>query len=330
MAFGSLGRAITEFGVSYCTTLKDALGSWHELRLSLRVTAGDRRSCVGTPFALKTATSTRISLRRISVRVKNAKKPTRSIRYLLSADPRFQRISLRKISVRLKHAERPPRSIRSKESVRAKKSVRHRSGLNAETMVLVMIGVVAAATLIAAHQPPQHAGVATVAASLEPKAEIRSATAAAQPEPRKSVVVTNVPAATHATSNKVAADALRANTASFELVKHTAVQPPAKAPAGESAAKADVPESAPVIITGCLAFDGDTFQLQDTSGVDAPKSRSWKSGFLRKRSTSISISDAANSLTLSNYVGQRVAASGILINRDMQVRSLQRVAPACS
>jgi hypothetical protein len=263
------------------------------------------------------------------VRVKNAKKPTRSIRYLLSADPRFQRISLRKISVRLKHAERPQRSIRSKESVRAKKSVRHRPGLNAETMVLVVIGVVAAATLIAAHQPPQHAGVATVAASLEPKAEIRSATAAAQPELKKSVV-TNVPAATHATSNKVAADALRANTASFELVKHTAVQPPAKAPAGESAAKADVPESAPVIITGCLAFDGDTFQLQDTSGVDAPKSRSWKSGFLRKRSTSISISDAANSLTLSNYVGQRVAASGILINRDMQVRSLQRVAPACS
>ena len=64
--------------------------------------------------------------------------------------------------------------------------------------------------------------------------------------------------------------------------------------------------------------------------MDAPKSRSWKSGFLKKRAASITISDAANALTLSNYVGQRVAATGMLMNREMQARSLQRVAASCS
>jgi hypothetical protein len=269
----------------------------------------------------------RISLRRISVRVKNGKKRTRSIRYLLYADPRFQKISLRKISVRLKHVK-PPRSVRSKESVRAKKSTRIPSGINAKTMVLVVIGVVAAATLIAAHQPSQRTDVATVAASSELNAAPKRATPAAQPETKKNVG-TNVPAAPHATFT-VAARTARANTASLELVKNVAVERPAKAFVMASAVKADVQEPAAVIITGCLEFDGDTFLLHDTIGVDAPKSRSWKSGFLKKRSAPITISDAANTLTLSNYVGQRVAATGMLIGREMQVRSLQRVAAGCS
>ena len=80
----------------------------------------------------------------------------------------------------------------------------------------------------------------------------------------------------------------------------------------------------------CLESDGDTFRLHDTSGVDVPKSRSWKSGFLKKRSASVTIRDAFNGLTLSNYVGQRVEVTGLLSSREMQVRSLQRVAAACS
>ena len=40
-----------------------------------------------------------------------------------------------------------------------------------------------------------------------------------------------------------------------------------------------------VTITGCLevSTSGDTFRLTDTEGVDAPKSRSWRSGFFKKR-----------------------------------------------
>jgi hypothetical protein len=38
---------------------------------------------------------------------------------------------------------------------------------------------------------------------------------------------------------------------------------------------------------------------------------------------------ANNTLTLPNYVGQRVAATGTLENREMRVRSRRRVASSC-
>ncbi len=40
--------------------------------------------------------------------------------------------------------------------------------------------------------------------------------------------------------------------------------------------------------------------------------------------------DATNTLKLPNYVGQRVAATGMLMNREMRARSLQRAAASCN
>ncbi len=79
-----------------------------------------------------------------------------------------------------------------------------------------------------------------------------------------------------------------------------------------------------VSITGCLEQGGDGFFLTGTSG-DAPKSRSWKSGFLRKRSSRIDILDAGHTLMLSSYVGDRVTASGSLMDHELEVRSVRRV-----
>jgi hypothetical protein len=39
--------------------------------------------------------------------------------------------------------------------------------------------------------------------------------------------------------------------------------------------------------------------------------------------------DATNALQLSNYVAQRVTATGTLANRTMQARSLERVSGSC-
>ena len=61
------------------------------------------------------------------------------------------------------------------------------------------------------------------------------------------------------------------------------------------------------------------------AGADAPKSRSWKSGFLKKGSAPIEVVDAAHRLKLTDHVGQRVSVTGRLVDREMQVRSLQRV-----
>ena len=85
-----------------------------------------------------------------------------------------------------------------------------------------------------------------------------------------------------------------------------------------------------VTITGCVANDEATFWLKDTSGADAPKSRNWKSGFLKKRPATIELLDATHVLRLPNYVGQRVAATGTLVNREMRAHSLQRIAASCS
>jgi hypothetical protein len=85
-----------------------------------------------------------------------------------------------------------------------------------------------------------------------------------------------------------------------------------------------------VTITGCLELEEETFWLKEASGGDALKSRSWRSGFLKKRPPSIKLVDATNALRLPSHVGQRVAATGTLMNRDLQASSLRRVAASCS
>jgi hypothetical protein len=85
-----------------------------------------------------------------------------------------------------------------------------------------------------------------------------------------------------------------------------------------------------VTITGCLERDAETFRLKDTAGENAPKARSWKSAFLKKGSSSVEVTDAANRVKLPAHVGQRVSVTGTLVDREMQVRSLQRIAASCS
>ena len=94
--------------------------------------------------------------------------------------------------------------------------------------------------------------------------------------------------------------------------------------------KAAAPRPAPVTIVGCLERDDERFKLKDTTGEDAPKARSWKSGFLRKSSASVVVTDPSNRAKLPSHVGQRVSITGMLVDREMQVRSLQRVSTSCT
>jgi hypothetical protein len=98
----------------------------------------------------------------------------------------------------------------------------------------------------------------------------------------------------------------------------------------ESSATGPVEKLTPVTMTGCLELTKDTFRLNDTTGADAPKARSWKSGFLKKNSASIRVVDAANRLQLPTHVGQRVSVTGTLVDREMKVRSLKRIAATCT
>ena len=117
--------------------------------------------------------------------------------------------------------------------------------------------------------------------------------------------------------------------------KTTAATPAAK-PAvvrasATPAAAADVPvpavaETLEVIsLTGCLQHDEGTFRLKDTAGEDAPKARSWKSGFLKKHPASVEVVDSANRLGLQTHVGQRVTVTGVMLNKEMRARAVQRL-----
>jgi hypothetical protein len=152
-----------------------------------------------------------------------------------------------------------------------------------------------------------------------------------------------------------AAESAAKAPAAEPVVKAAVVEPPAKAsatppakaatesiaaaPAGESAVKAPAepaakvdPQSAAAIkITGCLETnDEKAYRLTDTVGQEAPRSRSWKSGFLKKRSSNIDVVDASHTLDLEHHVGQRVEATGTLTNREMKAHSLRQIAAKCS
>ena len=87
--------------------------------------------------------------------------------------------------------------------------------------------------------------------------------------------------------------------------------------------------SSPVTITGCLEQDNDVFKLKDTEGTEAPTSRSWKSGFIKKRPATITVLDATHRWKLEKHVGERISVTGSLADREMQVRTLSRVTASC-
>jgi hypothetical protein len=83
-------------------------------------------------------------------------------------------------------------------------------------------------------------------------------------------------------------------------------------------------------IEGCLIQADNQFRLKNTSGEDAPKGRSWKSGFLHRSAKTIDVLDQGQRLNLARHVGERVTITGILDDRELQGTSLKRVAQSCS
>ena len=92
------------------------------------------------------------------------------------------------------------------------------------------------------------------------------------------------------------------------------------------AATVDAPATT---IAGCLTLDDGEYRLKDATGIAAPKSRNWKSGFLTRRAATIEIVDPNASLGLPTHVGQRVEVVGTLVEREMHARSVQQLSGSC-
>ena len=99
-----------------------------------------------------------------------------------------------------------------------------------------------------------------------------------------------------------------------------------------SLAPSETAGPSPVTITGCLemSVDATEFRLTDTDGVEAPKSRSWRSGFLKKQSAAVALVELPDAHELQAQVGKRVAATGLLTSRSLKVSAVRVVTPSCS
>jgi hypothetical protein len=272
------------------------------------------------------------------LRTKATRKP-QSLRYLLWVDNKLQRISMKKVALPLGKA-RKGKAVRA---ARAKKSARpvtpapkeFKSAITSRPILMAIIALSGAAILLTMGRAR---GPETTAADVRLPAEGPLETPAFEPPPAVPEIAPEpVPAKapTPPSEPRTMAAAVVATPPSAP----PAPPPPAPAAVAESTPTeivapptvppADAEASAATTITGCLMFDDGNYRLKDVAGEAAPKSRSWKSGFLRKRSTTIDVFDAAHSLGMANYVGKRVEATGTLSEREMQVRSLQRVADSC-
>jgi len=140
------------------------------------------------------------------------------------------------------------------------------------------------------------------------------------PQQRARTAMTDAPA--------VAAPAAAAPAPAPPPAPEVKAEPPAVDPAVlvTPAATIDAPTAT---MAGCLTFDDGEYRLKDATGTDAPKSRSWKSGFMASRPATIDIVDSNQSLALAAHVGQRVEIGGTLVARQMQARSLHRLAETC-
>lgn len=126
--------------------------------------------------------------------------------------------------------------------------------------------------------------------------------------------------------------ALVAATENGPIAKESMTEPAVPEPMPAAPSSGSGASLSSVTITGCLEIstDGNEFRLADTDGPDAPKSRSWRTGFLRKRTAPVALVGAPDPLALKKSVGKRVAATGLLTGRELLVGSLRVVGPFCN
>jgi hypothetical protein len=163
---------------------------------------------------------------------------------------------------------------------------------------------------------PIAAGVA-VAPAVAPRAVSEAAAKAALQKSEK----TRIAEATSPTAAVAAID---------EALAKTKFAPSESISADPASASVDPAVPGTVTVTGCLETSGkNQFRLTDTEGVDAPKSRSWRSGFLKKSSTSVALVAPPDPYTLQTQAGQRITATGQMTNRELRVTSLQVIGARC-
>jgi hypothetical protein len=248
----------------------------------------------------------------------------------------------------------PARSVRTPSTVNPPAPSERATRLRAVILVAAAVFVVAAVAFPRRPAAPGAAGLDGQPERREAAADVASSTSTIAPAPVPSV--TSAAASTVVTPRAVAEPskkssvkpvtnritgsgksvapvAVAAAIADAPKTDHSATTPAAPEPL-TSPASVSTGSVMPtlVTITGCLEIstDGDTFRLNDLEGADAPKSRSWRTGFLKKRPAPVTLVEPPDRLTLTSNVGRRVAATGQLASHELKVSSLRVVGSSCN
>ena len=99
--------------------------------------------------------------------------------------------------------------------------------------------------------------------------------------------------------------------------------------AGAEKGKEKAAASSSVTVTGCLERDDDIYRLTETTGKQAPRARSWKTGFIMKRNSNLAIVDASKKLKLKDHVGHRVSMTGSVQDGQMRAHGMRHLAASC-
>ena len=245
--------------------------------------------------------------------------------YLLSADSKFRRLSLKKISERVKGARRRTRGRSIAKAATAGEpaltAARSPAPAKVASIALVFAGLFLLVTLVGASRPSASVDAQVAAAQTENAAVLTADVASApvvRAKPLTASPAANAPRAVNALPVPAAVNA-KATSQPTETAK---ARSEAEAHPVAAAVSIDT-----VTISGCLDFDGKSTWLKNASGVDAPRTRSWRSGFLKKRSSRIALVDGPSSAEA--YDGRPVSVTGVLVDREMRVSSLKPIAGDC-
>ena len=86
-----------------------------------------------------------------------------------------------------------------------------------------------------------------------------------------------------------------------------------------------------VTLTGCLHADGGKYMLTDLKGDQAPKGRSWKSGWIKKSTKDVEVLTSKSGPKLKDHVGHQVTLTGVRNGEThIQAKSIKHVAASCS
>jgi hypothetical protein len=266
----------------------------------------------------------------MAVPVKKTRKPAASVKYLLSGDRKLQRLSLKKIPDPASKAKPRARTTRVKQSMNEQPASASPKRIGGRLAFVGVTCVFAAAALLAARQPAPSPDDAKISAPpLEVASSPQQPTLNAGQHSSTSPTPAPMGSSRPADVRRPTAPAAIVKTPTPTPVKRTQTARAIASPAAAPESTAGLKNPATHTVEGCLESDGATYRLKNTSGLDTPKARSWRTGFLKKRSSSIGFVDATGRLRLQDHIGSRVVATGTLVDRELRATALRQVGASC-